>query len=389
MRLPIHFNTIMILVLSCCFGLASFSAQGNEKLKIIAGPYLHYPTDTTMTVGWETNIPATTEGGCGAAAAALEWTEGEGGVTFHFIVFTDLEPAENYFYQIRSKAEGAQVVESEIYSFQTAVVGEAPFSFVVLSDTQANPRNVVKLANLAWEQRPHFTLLTGDLVSKGPDKGQWNNHFFRNMKSLLCRVPLVPSLGNHEEDTHYYYDYFALPEPKYYYQLRYGNLELFILDTQRPVAPNSEQYTWLEGALKASTAPWKIVALHRPAYSSDENDYGDTTEVRPNWGDHRIRELTTLYERYGVDIAWCGHIHSYERSYPLIQDKPVQKGGVVYMVTGGGGGGLETAGPWRSPFTAKVYRGHHYCLVNVFGPTMRIEAYTPEGQLFDFLELRK
>jgi len=62
---------------------------------------------------------------------------------------------------------------------------------------------------------------------------------------------------------------------------------------------------------------------------------------------------------------------------------------VIYMVTGGGGGGLEKAAPWRSPFTAKVYSGHHYCLVNVFGPTLRIESYTAEGSLFDLLELRK
>ena len=64
-------------------------------------------------------------------------------------------------------------------------------------------------------------------------------------------------------------------------------------------------------------------------------------------------------------------------------------GAGVRFFPGGGGGGLEKAAPWRSPFTAKVYSGHHYCLVNVFGPTMRIEAYTPEGSLFDFLELKK
>ena len=59
------------------------------------------------------------------------------------------------------------------------------------------------------------------------------------------------------------------------------------------------------------------------------------------------------------------------------------------MITGGGGGGLEKAGPWRLPFTAKVYSGHHYCLVLVHGPTLRIEAYNLDNTLFDFVELKK
>lgn len=389
MRYHHMFRHIASLCLVLFVVSAVFTAYGEEELKIIAGPYLHYPTATTMTVGWETNLPATTEGGCGKKAADLAWISGKDGETFHTLVFEGLEPAGNYFYQVRSVTGDGAKAESEMFTFQTAVAADAPFSFIVLSDTQSNPVNVAKQAALAYSQRPHFTLITGDLVSKGPEKALWNNHFFRNMHALATRVPLVPCLGNHDEDTPYYYSYFALPDPEYCYKFSYGNLDVFILDSQRPLTPNSEQYAWLENALAASQATWKIVALHKAAYSSDEDDYGDTLETRTMYGDIRLRGLSGLYEKYGVDISWCGHIHSYERTHPMVQGKPVLEGGVVYMVTGGGGGGLEKAAPWRSPFTAKVYSGHHYCLVNVFGPTLRIEAYTPEGNLFDFVELKK
>lgn len=371
--------------------LVLFPLEGNcaDELKIIAGPYLQYPTETTITVGWETNQPASSEAGQGRTADALAWISGKDGETFHSVVFENLEPGGNYFYQVRSRnGEGIQA-ESAIYTFQTAVSADAPFSFVVLSDTQSNPANVAKQAELCWSQRPHFTLLTGDLVSRGTEKDLWNHHFFRNMHALISRVPLIPCLGNHDDDAPAYYNYFTLPEPEYYYKFTYGNLDLFIVDSQRPLTRESEQYTWLDGALSASTAVWKIVALHQAAYSSDEDDYGDTTLTRSMRGDIKLRSVTTLYEKYHVDIVWCGHIHSYERTYPMAQGKPVLEGGVIYMITGGGGGGLEKTGPWRSPFTAKLYSGHHYCLVNVFGPSMRIEAYTPEGMLFDFLELHK
>jgi len=387
MRSRRFFGTAVMIVLILV--VVAFAVRGEEELEIIAGPYLHYPTETTMRVGWETSVPASAEVGFGPGANRLTWVAGEEGQNFHTVILEGLEPGGYYFYQVRSKTAAGDQVESAIYTFQTAVSPEAPFSFVVLSDTQSNPVNVARLAELAWGQRPQFTLITGDLVSKGSDKPLWNNHFFRNMSALISRVPLVPCLGNHDEDSPAYYSYFALPDPEYCYAFTYGNLDLFVVDSQKPLLPGSEQYAWLEGALAASKAVWKIVAMHKAAYSSDEDDYGDTTETRSGFGDVRLRRLDDLYEKYGVDIAWCGHIHSYERTYPMVQGKPVLQGGTIYMVTGGGGGGLEKTGPWRSPFTAKVYSGHHYCLVNVFGPTMRIESYTPEGNLFDFVELKK
>jgi len=382
-------RNLLTLVMVSLFLLAAAGARCEEELEIIAGPYLQYPTETSMTVGWETNQPASTEAGQGKGADALTWVTGDTGGTFHTVVFDMLEPGGNYFYQVRSRNGAGAQVESDILTFQTSVPADAPFSFVVLSDTQSNPANVAKQAELCWNQRPHFTLLTGDLVSKGTEKDLWNHHFFRNMYHLLSRVPLVPCLGNHDEDAPAYYSYFTLPDPEYYYKFSYGNLDIFIVDSQRPLTKESEQYLWLDSVLGTSKATWKIVAMHKAAYSSDEDDYGDTTLTRSMRGDIKLRGLSNLYEKHKVDIAWCGHIHSYERTHPIKQGKPVLEGGVIYMVTGGGGGGLEKAAPWRSPFTAKVYSGHHYCLVNVFGPTLRIESYTPEGSLFDLLELRK
>jgi hypothetical protein len=101
------------------------------------------------------------------------------------------------------------------------------------------------------------------------------------------------------------------------------------------------------------------------------------------------RQTVPLYEKHGVDIVWVGHIHDYERTWPLKGGRPVERGGVIYVQTGGGGAELEDFAPTRSPFTAKVKRDWQYCLVTVHGRSLQLLAYDIEGRLYDYLELRK
>lgn len=59
------------------------------------------------------------------------------------------------------------------------------------------------------------------------------------------------------------------------------------------------------------------------------------------------------------------------------------------MITGGGGGGLETAGPYRPSFQNNVKHGHHYCLVAVNNETLEFKAFDLEGRLFDAVKIEK
>ena len=63
--------------------------------------------------------------------------------------------------------------------------------------------------------------------------------------------------------------------------------------------------------------------------------------------------------------------------------------GTVYMITGGGGGGLETPGPIRPQFQNQVRRGHHFCTVAVNGRTLEMRAFDLDGRLFDHLTIEK
>jgi hypothetical protein len=200
-------------------------------------------------------------------------------------------------------------------------------------------------------------------------------------------------IGNHERNSHWYYDYFSLPAPEYHYSFKMGNAEFFMIDSNKDCGPDSEQYRWLDQALARSRATWKFAAHHHPCFSSDEDDFGDQWKGKPGrdytWGDSNVRRLVPLYEKHGVDIVFNGHIHSYERTWPILNMSINQTKGVRYIVSGGGGGGLEQAAPQRSWFTVHVARGHHYCFATVHDRTIQFKAYDLEGRLFDTFELVK
>ena len=370
--------------------LAQAEAQPQpEKFEVLVEPYLQFGTQTSMTVMWHTTQEATSVVHYGETAECDMRAEADAS-SIHEVRLENLDPDTQYFYRVESSTPANLRYESPVASFRTAVREETPFAFAVISDTQGNPTVSRQLAELAWGQRPSFTLHIGDLVSTGRNHDHWLEHFFPGMRPLINYVPFYPVLGNHEQNAQYYYNYVSLPSPEYYYTFKYGNAQFFMLDTNQKVDPNSLQYRWLEEELAKSESQWKIVCHHHPPFSSDENDYGNLWKTnRGSLGDLRARKLVPLYEKYGVDIVWNGHIHSYERTWPIREEKAVETDAPFYMITGGGGGGLETPAPTRPYFQNNVRYGHHYVMVHVNGGTLELKAFTLDDRLFDYLKLKK
>ena len=59
------------------------------------------------------------------------------------------------------------------------------------------------------------------------------------------------------------------------------------------------------------------------------------------------------------------------------------------MQAGGGGAELEEFAPTRNWFTAKVLRDYQYCLITLAGSTLRMTVYNADGELCDYLDLKK
>ena len=370
-----------------------FDMEAHRPFELWVSPYLQFGTQIGMTVMWETSKKSIGELRYGETSECTQSVKGSNPNTIHEVRIDGLKPGTQYFYQTIStplKGQEGNPIVSEVKTFQTDAGEGAAFAFAIISDTQGNPEVAGALAQMAWEHRPNFLLLPGDLVSTGGVKSQWINEFFAGMEPLVSRVPFFPVLGNHEQNASNYYDYASLPEPEYYYTFHYGNAQFFMIDTNKKCGSGSEQYVWLDKQLSDSNADWKFVCHHHPPYSSDENDYGNLwIQNKSRQGDLNARHLSALYDKYEVDVVWTGHIHSYERTWRIRGGKTVEKGGPIYMITGGGGGPLETPGPFRTPFANLVRRGHHYAMVWINHGRFEFKAYDLQGRLFDTYSIVK
>jgi len=379
----------------CCLPV-SLLAQATAD-SFLVKPYLQWGTQTSMTVLWETTNPATATVEYGEALDRAsepnlsQRKKVEDNRHLHEVSLTDLKPATKYVYRVRSTFPNGSEVVSDVSTFRTNVRDDDACVFAFIGDSQYNGRTPwawETISELIWEERPHFIIHAGDLVDQGTKKTDWTEHFFPGGQVFMSRYPMYTVLGNHEQDAQLYYDYMVNPEPEYYYTFRYGPVQFFMIDTNRDVAEGSEQYNWLEWELAQSTAPWKMVVHHHPPYSSESDDHGDTFIGASTYQTH-ARDLTPLYDTYGVDFCLFGHTHVYERTWPLLENRISLEDGVIYINSGGAGGGLETFDPTRSWFTQEVQTGHHYTTFAVFGNTLQFKAIDHEGHMFDSFQLSK
>lgn len=373
--------------------LLAWRSPVNRDLQFVVKPYLQFGTTDGMTVMCETGQPSFMTVEYGETQPLRQKVVAKTAGNISEVRLEGLKPFTTYYYRVTCVDAGGNVARSDIASFQTAPGADAAWAFGILGDTQRNPDVTRRCAEGLFALRPNLMIHCGDVVDDGFAKQQWVYDLFEPAQKLFAYVPSFPVIGNHEKNSHWYYDYFSLPKPEYFYSFKYGNAEFFMIDSNKDLSPGSEQYRWLDKAMGESKATWKFAAHHHPCFSSDEDDYGDRLRGRPDAayvdGDRNASKLVPLYEKHGLDVNFAGHIHSYERTWPILQMTINQKRGVRYVVSGGGGGGLEQAAPQRAWFTLHVQRGHHYCFMVVQGRTIQFKAYDVDGRLFDTFELTK
>jgi len=117
--------------------------------------------------------------------------------------------------------------------------------------------------------------------------------------------------------------------------------------------PFGPQLEWLEADLANANLdrdahPWVVVVGHRPLYSSSNSDF-------PPGIRERLREaVEDLFNKYSVDLYICGHIHSYERIWPVYKSVVTQKNYTkpttpTYLVIGNAGNIEGHSGAWVKP----------------------------------------
>ncbi len=193
------------------------------------------------------------------------------------------------------------------------------------------------------------------------------------------------------------------------YSFDYGNSHWLVLDGNAYMDwSNPEMRKWVDNDLARSKATWKFACFHQPAFSVDE----------VHSEEQRMRLLVDIFENRGVDIAFAGHAHCYQRTPPLHfkQDNKNLGGlsvgvvpgsitidknfdgktkttpkGIIHIVTGGGGARLYDKAPFSSlqPFIEKYVYAHSFTICDITGTTLKLSQLGGDGRVFDQFTITK
>lgn len=374
--------------------LASMADEGiffEDLFHFNAQPYLHFVTKTSVNLVWETDLASTAVIHYGLQEPLENVIEVTHPRRLQEVTIDGLQEETPYFYEVVVTNAAGESLNSGILSFRTAPRDETSYRFAVFADTEARPHINHQISKLIWGDRPDFAMNFGDLTDGGFEdrKFEWNYEYFLGMGALHSRVPIFTVPGNGDSDLYWYSRYHKYPGKENFYWFDYGNARFFMLDSNQPMGPDSEQYQWLESELEKTGTEWIFAGHHHPAYTSDEDDYGNTWRGTSFFGDKNVRGILELYEKYGVDMVFYGHLHSYERTFPLLQGEVNESRGVYYIQCGGAGGNLEDFAPARRSFSRKTYPGHHYGLIAIHGSRLEFQMIDSEGRLRDSFTIER
>ena len=360
-----------------------------------AGPYLNYVTENSVNLVWETDRASTSVVEWGTDAKLGKRMKLDQSARLHTATLQGLDPNTPYFYKITTtSSDSDEVIESGRLTFKTAVQKNQPFKFAVVGDTESRPHVNDRLAKLIWDERPNFIINLGDLTDAGkqPHRYEWSHEYFVGFTQLVSRIPMFAVPGNGEDDLVWYNHFHHYPDAESYYQFEFGDAAFFMLDSnqrEEEFRPGGKQYEWLKRQLERCDSTWKFVCHHHATYTGEENDYGNTWEAGTTFGDPAVQQIVPLYEKFGVDMVMFGHLHLYERSHPIRDNKVDFKAGTIHLLAGGGGGNLEGFAPTPAFFSAKTHRGHHYVLIESQNRQLTMRMVDTNGTIRDSLKLTK
>lgn len=399
------------------------------QAKILAGPYLQNPTVTSITIRWisddghasfvqyGSDLKLTATGPSGIFYKNL-------GSYLHEVTINGLQPNTRYAYRVKSNG-----TISEQYHFKTAPAVGSPISFLAISDAQMKPDVPMTVAAIGKLVQSDLIIFSGDLVDE-PDRGlDWyggERSFFDVFTGrqpgapLLQKIPLFPSLGNHEygektrsasyldetESLQTYTALFNLPGNERYYSHDYGNVHFIHLNIARQwtskaaakpqwilgdaITPGSVQYQWLAKDLAQKRQPWTVVSFHHPMLGQGHNTspfFCDPVKQADGTYEYSrdvlYNDLRPLFEKHGVNLVIWGHSHAYEHYYV---------NGIHYVEASSIG---NTYGfPKQEPHgLTPVYQNSEdrsFAFVQTDNAKMAVTTYhAPDGKILESFEIRK
>jgi hypothetical protein len=271
-----------------------------------------------------------------------------------------LKPGGDFEYRL--KRNGAIVFQTTARARKNR--GQ-PQRFVVTGDVGVNSSDQKAVAYRMWLQKPDFVAIAGDIVYGLGRMSEYRTNYFpiynadrgdSTVGAPLARsMPFVGALGNHDAgyynqvdkapDNFAYFAYWSLPLNGPYrtpratntptmqgdssliraltiaargrypmmanYSFDYGDAHWTVIDGNVYMDwTDAGLRNWLARDLASATArgaTWKFVMFHQPGFNSS----------KAHFTEQQMRLVADIFEQQRVDIVFAGHVHNYQRSYPL------------------------------------------------------------------------
>lgn len=369
MHLSAKLNTIFILLLLPFYLHAA----------ITKGPYLIHPSQNSMTIMWESDRSQTASIIYGPTAAMnhnlmLEPFNAKDDFYLYKVVLDNLSPDTKYYY----KVELADGTEHASF-FKTNPPADAKITLIAIGDSRTGHDVYRAISNDISAYSPGLVISMGDLVGSGSHFDEWGPHYFQPAAQLIDHIPLISTLGDHDErdDGAQTFFYFFRPSEtakRIWFSFDYGPAHFVSLDFRGEKDP--VMMDWFKKDMTASQAKWKFVYMHRPAYNVGGH--------RTNWG---RGAWPKLFREYKTDIVFAGHSHMYERFFPMRPSGDPKSWPVTFITTGGAGAELYESVPNKN--LAKTESKNNLVLIHISGDTLSLKALHTDRTVFDSLQMIK
>ena len=303
---------------------------------------------------------------------------------FYVARLTHLVDGQCYHYRVVTDGK-----YSPWYRFTAKDAGaDRNFSFLYFGDVQDTiggiaHREIMK----AWQAHPEvdFAVFGGDLTERPTDE-YWNETF-RDLDTIGQQLPILCATGNHEYLKYpirklerrfsLVFSYFlqSMVGKNQVYALRFGNLQLCLLDSNRELPYLLQQNNWLEQQVKGDGARWNVVVLHHPIYSAKSG----SNNLMQRWA------FASTLNDY-ADLVLQGHEHAYARM--TRHDEDGHPTTPVYTVS------HCSPKQYRIEFDERFDRfgtgTQFYQLIAVRGDTLQMNTFdAATGRLYDRVDIVK
>jgi hypothetical protein len=346
------------------------NTQSTDDPVLIGGPMVQIGNTngfTSMVIAWRTRDKSDSRVDYGDSPSYGRSVIADHRTDHHAVLLPDLQPNQQYYYQITSHN---RVLARAV--FRTGKIDDRAFKFAIFGDSGSGKSPQHLVAEQVERQDVDFILHTGDVVYPKGEDINYPARFYLPYKSLIARLPLFPTMGNHDMKTangQPWLNNFVLPGAERFYSFSYGNAFFVALDSS-DISLNSAR--WLEAQLSRTDKPWKFIFFHKPPFSNHKDRRGSTEAMRL-W--------LPIFEKYNVDAVFSGHDHMYTRFEP--------KNGVHYIVEGLGGSSFQKINRHAERVVFTDNTEHGFGLVEVEGNKFIFEHITANGTILDALMLTK